>query len=134
MLLWIVPRQLMVELYHLKQEPGKSIDDFFFHTCNICGIKFHYMNQHGLCMQCPKFHEYREQLKKISVLPSWKNFQIACTRRKVYKSSDLGLVTRSWQRHPFIHLQHLITYLQLDDLTLNMIILTSAPSGGFETI
>ena len=43
---------------------------FFFHTCNICGIKFHYMNQHGLCVQRPKFHEYQDQLNKFSPLPS----------------------------------------------------------------
>ena len=76
---------------------------------------------------------------------NWKSFQGACIRGNVYKSSDLGLVTRSWPHHPFIHVQHLITYLQLvrmsalialalSDLTLNMIILTSAPSVGFENI
>ncbi|KAF3972456.1 hypothetical protein CMV_004052 [Castanea mollissima] len=65
-----VPRQLIVELYRLKQEPQQSIDDFFFHTCNICGSEFHYMNQHGLCLQCPIFCEYRDQLKKFSSLPS----------------------------------------------------------------
>ena len=28
------------------------------------------MNQHGLCVQRPKFHEYQDQLNKFSPLPS----------------------------------------------------------------
>ena len=79
--------------------------------------------------------------KVFSFAFNWKGFQGACTRGNVYKSYYLSLVTQSWPHHPLICLQHLqfvkmstMIALALSDLTLNMIILTSAPSVGFEAI
>ena len=76
--------------------------------------------------------------KVFSFAFNWKSFQSACTRVNVYKSYYLGLVTQSWPHHPLIRLQHLqfvimsiMIALALSDLTLNMIILTSAPSVGY---
>ena len=79
--------------------------------------------------------------KVFSFAFNWKSFQSACTRVNVYKSYYLGLVTQSWPHHPLIRLQHLqfvimsiMIALALSDLTLNMIILTFAPSVGFGAI
>ena len=76
--------------------------------------------------------------KVFSFAFNWKSFQGACIRGNVYKSYYLGLVTQSWPHHPLICLQHLqfvrmstMIALALNDLTLNMIILTSAPSVGY---
>ena len=146
MLLWIVPRQLMVELYHLKQEPGKYWWFFYFPHMQYLWDQISPYEPTSIMHTMPKISWISGTTEKDFCFAfNWKSFQGACTRGNIYKSSDLGLVTRSWPRHPLIHLKHLITYLQLVrmsalialslcNLTLNMIILTSAPFVGFENI
>lgn len=139
-----MPRQ--VELYCLKQEPGQSIDDFFFPHMQYLWDQISLYEPTWIMHAMLKILWISGTTKKDFCFAfNWNFFQGACTRGNIYKSFDLGLVTRSWSHHPLIHLQHLITYLQLVrmsalialalcDLTLNMIILTSAPSVGFEDI
>ena len=139
--LWIVPRQLMVELYCLKQEPGQSIDDFFFPHMQYLWDQISLYEPTWIMHAMPKILWISGSTEKVfSFAFNWKSFQGACIRGNIYiyKSYYLGLVTQSWPYHPLIHLQCLqfvrmstMIALALSDPTLDMIILTSAPSVGY---